>query len=299
MRKGFTLIELMIVIAIIAIIAAIAIPNLLESRVTANEAASSSSLKSGVYPAQVQFQAGGYQDLDADNVGEYGTLRALAGLDATNKIIAGSIRLLTGPLAISAGWSAATGVGAPALGTASGYSYAAYCASQVTPPAPGGVSDTAATVWYEGQAAPGATGGDTLAAGNTANNGERYWVAACAPERFGDSGRRPFCISEDGQVRSPATAAGVATFYLSTVNMVPKVDGAGAPVMDGPVDPATGNPTQGTMADPTQQVTVANGKAIDAAAFSRGVSAIYGQTGLMTTTFASWTAGKSFPVYSK
>lgn len=42
---GFTLIELMIVIAIIAIIAAIAIPNLLTSRISANESSAAASLR--------------------------------------------------------------------------------------------------------------------------------------------------------------------------------------------------------------------------------------------------------------
>jgi len=71
-QKGFSLIELLIVVAIILIIAAIAIPNLLRARIAANEASAVGSLRT-LNTAQISYNS------SYPTVGFAGTLTALGG----------------------------------------------------------------------------------------------------------------------------------------------------------------------------------------------------------------------------
>jgi len=88
-QKGFSLIELLIVVAIILIIAAIAIPNLLRSRMAANEASAVGSLRT-INTAQVTYNStygqgyGTLAQLSTPAAGCVGATAALACLIDSN-----------------------------------------------------------------------------------------------------------------------------------------------------------------------------------------------------------------------
>ena len=73
-QKGFSLIELLVVVAIILIIAAIAIPNLLRARMAANEASAVASVRT-INTAMVTY------DSSYPDVGFAANLAALGGAD--------------------------------------------------------------------------------------------------------------------------------------------------------------------------------------------------------------------------
>lgn len=85
-QKGFSLIELLIVVAIILIIAAIAIPNLLRARMSANEASAVGSLRT-INTAEVTF-ATTYPSVGFTNLGNLGgtpaTCATTTGATSTN-----------------------------------------------------------------------------------------------------------------------------------------------------------------------------------------------------------------------
>jgi prepilin-type N-terminal cleavage/methylation domain-containing protein len=68
--RGFTLIELMIVIAVIAVVAAVAIPGIVSSVRTSNERNASASLKN-LFPAQMTFKT---TDADRNGVSDFWSL---------------------------------------------------------------------------------------------------------------------------------------------------------------------------------------------------------------------------------
>ena len=137
-QSGFTLIELMIVIAIIAIIAAIAIPNLLAARLSANETAAIATLRN-IISAEAQFQQTAKADTDNDGTGEYGGFVEMSGGGVGRMTVVLSPPVLSGAFRV---------LNATGEVSRSGYFFRVYCpgAAGVGDPGSGSSASRAATV---------------------------------------------------------------------------------------------------------------------------------------------------------
>ena len=169
--SGFTLIELMIVSAIISIIAAIAIPNLVAARLSANETAAVATLRN-IVAAEAQFRQSAKADTDNDGAGEYGGFAEMSGG------IAGRMPSVLAPTVLSGAFRVLNANGQVSR---SEYFFRVYC------PGAAGVG--------VGEPATGFT-----AAALNADLAETTWCCYAWPVNYGRSGNRTFFTNQGGDL---------------------------------------------------------------------------------------------------
>lgn len=84
MKSSLTLIQIMIIVSVLSAIAIVAIPNVLDSRLAANETMAMNALRY-IASRQEDFRQELAHNVDNDDAGEYGTFGLLSGATPTSK----------------------------------------------------------------------------------------------------------------------------------------------------------------------------------------------------------------------
>ena len=173
--RGFTLLELLIILVVIAILVTIALPSLLGSRVSANENAAFATVRT-IVQAQLAFVNRKEADLNQNGTGEFGTFGEMSGNVAV-RAANGGTKFMT-PSTINPSFRAISPIGEMLR---NGYYYRVYLPS----------------VTGDGLIEKPGGGADETVDPELA---ETYWSLYAWPQRHGVSGVKTFFANHSGDI---------------------------------------------------------------------------------------------------
>jgi len=173
--RGFTLVELLIVLVVIAVIATMAIPSLLNSKAHANQTAAIATVRN-VVQAQLNFAGRRAADANSNGSGEFATLGELSAGVAVRAAAGGTDTISPPELS-----NAFQNVTADGVVSRQGYYFRVYLPDALD----NGVAEL-----------PGGGAAAIVDAGRS----EMLWCIYAWPQRYGATGRKTYFANANGDI---------------------------------------------------------------------------------------------------